>query len=438
MDLSPIELLKILSSIPIGLFIGLLPGIGVSTTMLVIYFLLIDFTPNTLIIFYIGVAAACQFSNNIAGLRFGVLTDISSIPLVEERNNILKYDQLYLAIHSTALSSTIATMVSFLFVTLFFYVHLNISWMFNSIILFGFLLILILGCIFWLTNKFYINFVLVICGLLLGMIGYHPILNKTFFTFGQYWLFSGIPIIPIIAGIYIFPIIINNFFHPKQVNHVSLGKKDLLVNLKKLIPISLLGSILGFFIGLIPLLGWSLAPHVTYYIMRKFKNTTPIDRINAVEAANNAASVSVLLPLFIFGIPIVVSEGIILTILQKNGWLITQVTYGFIIQAVILVICIALTCYVLCSFVILPTLKNITPQFLKTIYLLLICTLIYSIYSIGTLFSAEWKYLIIFSLSTVIGGILSKLKISPVPFVFIFIFAKHFLVLLFRLQQLYF
>ncbi len=437
MDLDYIELLKIASSIPIGLFIGLLPGIGVSVTLLVTYFLVINFAPSTLIIFYIGLAVAFQFSNNIAGLRFGVLTDISSIPIIKERDNVIKENQLYLAIHSTALSSTIATIMAFLLVSLSFYVKMNIAWMFNSVVLFAFLAILILGCVFWLENKFYINVGLIICGIVLGIVGYNPILNTTFFTFGQYWLFSGIPILPVVAGMYIFPIIIDNLRNPREIKYVPLVKQDIIFNVKRLVPFSIFGSFIGFLIGLVPLLGYALAPQVTYYLVRKM-NTGPIDRINAVEAANNSAAIAVLLPLFIFGIPVVVSEGIMLSILQQNGWLISHITYDFIVTAFVITISIAVACYFLCSVVILRFIKRITLPVLKSIYIFLIIVLTYSIYAVGALQSSETMYLLLFFTFSAIGGSLSKFKISPVPFIFIFVFAEHFLVLMNRLQQLYF
>jgi len=112
---------------------------------------------------------------------------------------------------------------------------------------------------------------------------------------------------------------------------------------------SIRGSIIGFFAGFIPALSYSVSSKIAWLVENKqYKKSNynhSLHRLVAAESANNAASLSAIVPLIVFGIPIVASETILYNLISAKGivlgpavlemWLLVSLATAYLIANLI-------------------------------------------------------------------------------------------------------
>ena len=150
-------------------------------------------------------------------------------------------------------------------------------------------------------------------GLMLSMVGVDPFNGTIRFAMGSDNLMGGINFISISMGAFALTEI---FFNLKEDLTVKkeLPKIQGLLPKKEELPIVLKsigrGSVLGFFIGLIPGTGASIPTVLSYTIEKKKSRKHPekfgngaIEGVSGPETANNAYCGGSLIPMFTLGIP---------------------------------------------------------------------------------------------------------------------------------------
>jgi len=152
-------------------------------------------------------------------------------------------------------------------------------------------------------------------GLLLAVVGMHPLTGYFRFCFGEPYLYEGIPVIVAMIGLYSIPEVINLITDKKHRGNTENMKyegnnpfshfKDLIKH-KWLI---LKSSIIGIIIGIIPGAGSSIGGFVSYDFAKKSSKHPErfgkgsIEGVIASETANNAVTGGSLVPLLTLGIP---------------------------------------------------------------------------------------------------------------------------------------
>ncbi|HEX7372600.1 MAG TPA: tripartite tricarboxylate transporter permease, partial [Thermodesulfobacteriota bacterium] len=149
-------------------------------------------------------------------------------------------------------------------------------------------------------------------GLLLGTIGMDAISGTQRLTFGVLELADGIGLIPAIMGLFGVAEVISNVEEEMKREIITAKVKNLLPNLQdwkdSFWPI-IRGSILGFFIGILPGPAPVISAFSSYAIEKKLSRypekfgTGVIEGVAGPEAANNAATGGAFIPLFTLGIP---------------------------------------------------------------------------------------------------------------------------------------
>lgn len=154
--------------------------------------------------------------------------------------------------------------------------------------------------------------IMTVMGLLLATIGVDNVSGVARFTFNAPVLYQGLEFLTIAVGLFalgeVFKTIIHRDHNDQgviKVGRVMPSKQDLK---QSAAPIAR-GSILGFFIGILPGAGATMASFFSYIFEKKVsKNpekfgTGAIEGVAAPESANNAASGGAMIPLLTLGIP---------------------------------------------------------------------------------------------------------------------------------------
>ena len=149
-------------------------------------------------------------------------------------------------------------------------------------------------------------------GLLLGTIGMDAISGTQRLTFGLLELADGVGLIPAIMGLFGVAEVISNVEEEMKREVIATKVRNLLPNLRdwkdSFWPI-IRGSVLGFFIGILPGPAPVISAFSSYAIEKKMSRhpekfgTGVIEGVAGPESANNAATGGAFIPLFTLGIP---------------------------------------------------------------------------------------------------------------------------------------
>jgi len=422
----------------IGILVGLIPALGASLMMLLLYPFLLKFEPAIIILFYAVMVNARDFSGSVSAIGFGLCGEMNSIPALKERKLIIENNQQSSALKNTMIGSLFGTIVGS--ILLYFSVMYSVNYPFflRSDILAVFISIASLMLIFWTSNRYYINIFLIFFGLLLGSIGFNTIKNQEFLTFGNSYLSGGIPLLPFLFGIYVLPKMIEIFIDLKIKNRISIysKKKINILNLKTLFR----GSIIGSICGLIPYVGKSISSNIAHFVENNFykKNNVKhgLIRLNAAETANNAGQITMLIPLLILGIGLQPSELILLELIESKGWLAhSHVDAKFLFLLLISLIIGSLIAGFFCYNIVKKLLSFFYKNY-KIIVILLILISVVNIFYLGYTADQIVYYILIFIISSIIGLIFIK-KIDFAPLIIMFLLQDSFSNLARILPQLY-
>jgi putative tricarboxylic transport membrane protein len=155
-------------------------------------------------------------------------------------------------------------------------------------------------------------FVMAALGLLLSSIGTDVISGVSRFTYGVIELREGVGIIPILMGVFGVAEVLSNA-------EEEMGREIFVTKIKGLLPTLkdwydskwalFRGSLIGFFLGILPGGGAVIASFISYAVEKRFSRhpekfgTGVIEGVAAPESANNAATAGAFIPLLTLGIP---------------------------------------------------------------------------------------------------------------------------------------
>jgi len=181
------------------IFVGLFPGVGITSVLLLFSPFLVTQSFIVCLAFYAAISAASQYFGSITAIAYKIPGENTAFPILDALKNNQAPSNLYFL---TALGSFLGSLVSlflmfFLFkfiISSIFYLKTWFIMIFGSI---GFLL-----CVGMCRNKISINLAFCVLGWMLGKIGIDTRTNTTFLTFDNPYLYGGIPSFPFLMGLY--------------------------------------------------------------------------------------------------------------------------------------------------------------------------------------------------------------------------------------------
>jgi len=414
--------LIMLSGTLLGIVGGLIPGIGTVITLLLTYPFVQGFDLLQMLVFYLAVVSAAQYSGSVVATTMGIPGDSSSLPAVTEGHALFKRGLGQYAISGAAIGSTFGALIAVAIVFSIMPVAVTmIKSFYNNNIQLGVLVVSSVLIIFTYGNKVQ-NLMLFLFGALLASIGISLV------PLGVMWsdvvpyktfpaLYQGLPLFPVIVSLFVIPTIASSWnatfsnltgvfdsAHQKITTHLAEYFKN--------ISSSIRGSLIGSVCGLVPHLTTVLASNISYIVEKKIgiRNKTynyngDIKALVAAETANNSAGFVQLMPLLLLGVPITTSEAIILSMLEHNSFLVnytTTISSGLFNQLVLWFVAINFLAFLLAW----PMAKHVQLLYkvpYRYIIAVIMSTLIFMVWYIGARSSDEIYYLVVFAVLAPVG-----------------------------------
>ncbi len=297
----------------IGTAIGVLPGLGPAATIaLLLPLTYVISSPVTAIIMMAGIYYGSMYGGSTTSILLNLPGEAASVVTCIDGYQMAKKGRAGAALAIAAIGSFIAGTVSIIGMTFFAPPLAEFALDFGPPEYFALTSLGLLLAVF-LSGGSIIKGLIIICvGLLLAMVGLDTISGKIRFTFGSTGLQGGFDFVTLAMGVFGLGEILYNLERKLSTDLVTskLGKifptlKDW-ANSKWAI---LRGSLIGFFVGIIPGGGAVIASLTSYAVEKKYSKTPEefgkgiIEGVAGPESANNAASSSSFIPLLTLGIP---------------------------------------------------------------------------------------------------------------------------------------
>ncbi len=319
--LQPLNLLYCFGGVFIGTLIGVLPGIGPVGTMCMLFPLVMASTPLAGIMVMAGVYYGAMYGGSTTSILVNMPGEAASVVTCLDGYQMARKGRAGPALGISAMGSFIGGTVSVLLLSLLSVplskVALNLGPAeYSGLMMMGLALTIYLSGQSLLKGG-----LMALLGLLMGCIGTDLVTGKVRFAYGFQDLYDGLSMAPMAMGLFGISEVLSNLDSKDRVVFQT-RVSNLLPNLqdwkKSALPIAR-GSILGFFLGLIPGGGAIIGSFVSYAVEKKLSKNPEefgqgaIEGVAAPETANNAAVGGAFIPLFALGIPSNVVMAVLMT-----------------------------------------------------------------------------------------------------------------------------
>jgi putative tricarboxylic transport membrane protein len=191
------------------------------------------------------------------------------------------------------------------------------------------LMVLGLSIMVYLARGSIINALIMVCfGLILGTIGLDQITGVPRFIYKSITLMDGIGLVQVVIGLFGVSEVLTNVEASFKREVFDTKVKGLLPNREEwkrsIWPIGR-GTVIGFFLGIIPGMSVVIPTFVSYVVEKKLSKhpekfgTGMIEGVAGPESANNAASTGTLVPMLSLGIPTGAATALLLGALMIHG-----------------------------------------------------------------------------------------------------------------------
>jgi putative tricarboxylic transport membrane protein len=296
----------------IGTLIGVLPGIGPVTAMSLLLPTTFHIPPVSAVIMLAGIYYGVMYGGSTTSILVNIPGEAASVVTCLDGYQMARQGRAGPALGISAFGSFISGTLSVMGLMFLAPPLAEIALEFGPPEYFSLMILGLIVLTFMAGGSMPKALMMAAFGLFLGLIGMDLMTATPRFTFGIYFLSDGIGLVPVVMGLFGLSEVLLNV-------ETRLKQEVFKANLKGLLPTlkdwadsfwpMVRGSVIGFFLGILPGGGAIIASFVSYAVEKKVSRfpdkfgTGMIEGVAAPEAANNAATGGAFIPLLTLGIP---------------------------------------------------------------------------------------------------------------------------------------
>jgi len=327
-SLEPGNLFACFMGVFIGTLIGVLPGIGPVATMSILLPVSFKMTATSAIIMMAGIFYGAMYGGSITSILVNIPGEAASVVTCLDGYQMARKGRAGPALGISAFGSFIAGSMGVVGIMVLAPPLAAMALKFGPPEIFG-ILILSFTMVTYLAGRSKLKAVaMAILGLILGTVGLDPIVVTPRFAYGSVTLMDGIGLAPLVMGLFGISEVFLNIEQKIKQEVFKADIKGLLPNKQdwknSAWPITR-GSLLGFFLGILPGIGAIIPTFISYGLEKKISKhpekfgTGVIEGVAAPESANNAATAGCMVPLLTLGIPPNVVMAVLLGAFLTHG-----------------------------------------------------------------------------------------------------------------------
>ncbi len=298
----------------LGTIVGALPGLGPAGATAILLPATFKLNPVAGLIMLAGIYYGTQYGGTITAVLMNIPGESASVVTMIEGHVLAKKGKAGLALGIAAIGSFIGGTVSVVGLMIMGPYLANMALVFGPAEYFS-LMVLALSLISAFTGRSLVRGLMATAfGLILSLVGRDVMTGEPRLTFGLQGLFDGIDFLPVSVGMFGISETIESF---ERRQTMEIIKADLrwhkilpsIRDLRESVYPILRGSIVGFFAGILPGAGATIASFLSYGIEHRVSKRPEqfghgaLAGIAGPETANNASTGGAMIPMMSLGIP---------------------------------------------------------------------------------------------------------------------------------------
>jgi putative tricarboxylic transport membrane protein len=324
----PINLLYCFAGVFLGTLIGVLPGIGPATAMALLLPTTIGAAPESGIILLAGIYYGSMYGGSTTSILINVPGEAASVVTCLDGHQMALAGRAGPALALAAIGSFIAGTFAVVALSVVAAPLARAALFLGPADYVGLMVLglVMVGCI--CSGSIAKAVLTTSLGIVLGLFGIDTMSGLPRFTFGLPQLIEGIDVITLVVGLFGISEVLQNLeqevrrsLATETVGRIMPSRDDWR---RSRGPIAR-GSVLGFFLGLLPGGGAVLATFASYALEKRISRTPQefgkgaVEGLAGPESANNSAATAAFVPLLTLGIPPNAVLGILLGALMIQG-----------------------------------------------------------------------------------------------------------------------
>jgi putative tricarboxylic transport membrane protein len=310
--LQPANLFFCFMGVLIGTLVGVLPGLGPVAAMSLLLPTTFHLSPVSAVIMLSGIYYGAMYGGSTTSILVNIPGEAASVVTCLDGYQMARKGRAGAALGIAAFGSFIAGTFSILGLMLLAPMLAEVALKFGPPEYFSLMLLGLVIVTFLAGSSMPKALMMAAFGLFLGLIGMDIMTATPRFTFDIYFLMDGVGLVPVVMGLFGISEVLLNVESKLEREVFETKIKGLLPNCKdwrdSAWPI-IRGSVIGFFLGILPGGGAVISSFVSYGVEKKCSahpekfGTGVIEGVAGPESANNAAAGGAFIPLLTLGIP---------------------------------------------------------------------------------------------------------------------------------------
>lgn len=327
--LTPDNLLYALLGTTLGTAIGVLPGIGPALTVAVLLPVTFNLDPTSAFIMFGGIYYGAMYGGSTTSILLNTPGETGSIATAIDGHAMAKSGRGAAALTTAAVGSFVAGTLGTLGLALFAPVLASVALDFGPAEYFALAMLAFAAVTALLGASLARGLFSLFLGLTLGLVGIDALTGNVRLSLGIPQLLDGIDVVILVIGLFAIGETLHQAIQrgPEEPAAVPLARtigmsRD---EWRRSWPAWLRGTAIGFPLGVLPM-GGSVIPTFLSYLAEKRLSPRPdefghgaIEGVAGPEAANNASTAGVLVPLLTLGLPSSATAAILLAAFQQFG-----------------------------------------------------------------------------------------------------------------------
>jgi putative tricarboxylic transport membrane protein len=326
--LTPTNLLYCFLGSFIGSAIGVLPGLGPPATIALLLPITYGIPATSAVILLAGIFYGAMYGGSTTSILLNIPGEAASVVTCLDGYQMARQGRAGAALAISGFGSFIAGTLSIIGLTLLAPPLAGFALKFGPPENFALLVLGLMMAGYLAGTSMTKGLIMACLGLLLGTVGLDPIMGTQRFTYGVYKLSDGFEFILVAMGLFGIGEVLVNVEQTIKAQVFQTKIRGLLPHREEwrtsAAPIAR-GSLLGFFIGVLPGGGATVSSFISYALEKKLSKHPErfgrgaIEGVAAPEAANNGAATGSFIPLLTLGIPGNASIAMIFAALLIHG-----------------------------------------------------------------------------------------------------------------------
>jgi len=312
----------------IGTLVGVLPGLGPVAAISLLLPTTFHITPVSAVIMLAGIYYGAMYGGSTTSILVNIPGEASSVVTCLDGYQMARQGRAGPALGIAAFSSFIAGTLAVVGLMLVAPPLAEMALRFGPPEYFSLMIVGLTILTFLASGPMWKALLMACFGLFLGCMGMDTIMGTVRFNFGLVEMSDGFGLVPVVMGLFgISEVLLNveqtaqrSIFETKVRNLLPTGR-----DWRDSIGAILRGSVIGFFLGILPGGGATISAFTAYALEKKASGHPEkfgqgvIAGVAAPEAANNAATGGAFIPLLTLGIPTTATMAILLGALVIYG-----------------------------------------------------------------------------------------------------------------------